>query len=184
MDALIASLNRLRALGLTERTWFNAIWFQSTWFFCVLGREMWLPAALTMVGMHFLLVDSARRELKRLAPLIAIGIVVDSLLSAVGIFDFGGVLIPSWLCVLWIAFAAAIPRALAVFGRHPIIAALVGGIGVPFNYAAGAQFGAVTLPLDPLITGAILVSVWTVLLPALYWIALPTTRRSSHEATR
>ena len=51
-------LARLRALGLSEKTWFNAIWFQSTWFLCVLGRDTWLPAALAMVALHLLLVPA------------------------------------------------------------------------------------------------------------------------------
>ena len=51
-------LARLRALGLSEKTWFNAIWFQSTWFLCVLGRDTWIPAALAMVALHLLLVPN------------------------------------------------------------------------------------------------------------------------------
>lgn len=173
MAQLTDILRRARQLELTEKVWFNALWFQSTWFLCVLGREALLPAAIAMVVLHFLLVADAGREARNLAPMIALGVVVDALLSAVGIFDFGSVMIPLWLCVLWIAFATTLTRALAVFGRHPALAALVGGIGVPFNYAVGAQLGAVVMPQEPLITGAVLVSVWAALLPSLYKLAKP-----------
>ena len=60
MEALSQLLQRLRALGLAERTWFNAIWFQSTWFLCVLGRDALLPYTLAMLTLHFTLVASAR----------------------------------------------------------------------------------------------------------------------------
>ena len=172
-------VGRLRARGLTEKTWFNALWFQSTWFLCVLGREALLPITLGMIALHFLLVASASQELRRLAPIAAVGIGVDALLSAAGIFDFGPVLLPLWLMALWIAFATTLTRALAVFGRNPWLAAAIGSVGVPFNYLVGAKMGAVTLPMNPVVTALVLVSVWAVLLPVLYRIAGPTNQQTS-----
>ena len=174
-----SGLDRLRALGLSEKTWFNALWFQSAWFLCVLGREALLPITLGMIALHFLLVASASQELRRLAPIAAVGIGVDALLSASGLFDFGPVLLPLWLMALWIAFATTLTRALAVFGRKPWIAAAIGSVGVPFNYAVGAKMGAVVLPMDPVVTALVLVSVWAVLLPVLYRIAGPANQQAS-----
>ena len=173
MKTLSPSIIRLRALSLTEKTWFNAIRFQSTWFLCVLGQDALLPFTLGMLSLHFILVHSAREEARRLLPVFAVGIGVDTLLSAIGIFDFGPALIPLWLMALWVAFAASLTRALGVFGRSPWLAALVGGIGVPFNYAVGAKMGAVNLPMDPILTGAVLITIWAMLLPALYRVAKP-----------
>ena len=122
-----------------------------------------------MIALHFLLVPDARDELKRLLPLVAVGVIVDASLSATGVFDVGdGVLVPLWLCALWVAFATTLNRSLAVFGRYRWLAALIGGIGVPFNYAVGAKLGAVAFPFDPVVTGIVLVAVWALLLPALY----------------
>lgn len=166
-----AGLARLRALGLTEKTWFNALWFQSTWFLCVLGREALLPLTLAMFALHFALVPSAAREFRQLLPVATLGIGVDAVLSALGVFDFGPVLLPIWLMALWFAFAITLTRALAVFGRKPWIAGAVGSVGVPFNYWVGAKMGAVILPLDLLTTGIILVCVWALLLPLLYRVA-------------
>ena len=164
-------LARLRALGLSEKTWFNAIWFQSTWFLCVLGRDTWLPAALAMVALHLLLVPALGRELRTLLPLVAVGVGVDAALSALGVFDFKGVLLPLWLVVLWFAFATTITRAFAVFAKRPALAALIGGVGVPFNYGVGAKLGAVVLPLEPWLTAGVLVVVWAVLFPLLFRLA-------------
>lgn len=172
MHTFTDSLSRARSYELTEKVWFNAVWFQTIWFLCVIGREPLLPAAIAMVALHLMLVRSAKDEIRRIAPVVALGVMVDSLLSAIGVFDFGGTLIPLWLCIIWIAFAASIPRAFAVFGKRLMIAAVIGGLGVPFNYAVGAQLGAVDFPLGPVITGLILVSVWAVLLPGLYRLSL------------
>lgn len=159
---------KLRALGLADRAWFNALWFQLTWFACVLGRDPWLALTLGMIALHFVLVQSARAELLHIAPIAAVGIVTDSLLSVVGVFDFGDRLVPVWLCLLWIAFATTLTRSLAMVGKRAVVAVLVGGIGVPFNYALGERLGAVSFPWDPQITIIVLVIVWAQLLPTLY----------------
>ena len=65
----MAGLARLRALGLTDKTWFNALWFQSTWFLCVLGREPLLPLTLAMFYMILAtLGDIVRVKNRFLAP--------------------------------------------------------------------------------------------------------------------
>lgn len=169
----INPLSRIRNIGLVNRPWFNAIWFQSTWFICVLGREPWLPLALVMIAIHFAMVSYPRQEFVALAPVTAAGIIVDAALSRFGVYDFGSELIPVWLCLLWVAFATTLPRALSPLGKNRWIAAVVGGVGVPFNYAVGAEMGAVSLPLEPWLTAAILIPIWSALLPMLYLMSTP-----------
>lgn len=165
-------LKSVRDRALTERLWFNALWFQSTWFCCVLGREHWLPLTFAMLGLHFILVANPLAEARRLAPLALAGILVDSLLSLTGVFDFGpGVIVPTWLALLWVAFATTLNRSLSLLGRHAWLAAAVGGIAVPFNYAVGAKLGAVSFGFSPLLTAIVLIAVWTALLPNLYRLA-------------
>ena len=171
MTYLANLTKQLRTLNLADRGWFNALWFQLTWFACVLGRDPWLALTLTMLALHFLLVQSARTELYNIAPVAAAGIATDTLLSAVGIFDFGDRLVPLWLCLLWIAFATTLTRSLAMVGKYRLLAALVGGVGVPFNYAVGERLGAVSFPMEPTVTTLVLVSVWAVLLPTIYHLS-------------
>ncbi len=155
-----------------ENPLYNGAWFQLTWFSCVLGREAWLPLSLALVAIHFLLIQNPTQELRRLAPVIALGIGVDSALSMLGVFDFeGSLIVPAWLCLLWIAFATTLNRALAAFGRWWFLAAVVGGLGVPFNYGVGAKFGAVSLPLSPWLTAVVLIAIWAILLPGFYRLA-------------
>ena len=168
---LKARLSQLQSLGLVDRPWFNGLWFQLTWFACVLGRDDWLPVIALMFVFHFLLVPSSIEELKRIAPVAGLGIAADSILSGVGVFHFDDVFIPAWLIMLWFAFATTLQGALSVFGRKLWLAALIGAIAVPLNYGAGAKLGAVELPLGGTATAGILIILWFFLLPMLYWVA-------------
>ena len=163
-------------MRLVDTFWFNAVWFQCTWFCCVLGREPWVPVALLFLALHFALVEKRFIEFKRLLPVACAGIAVDTALTVVGVFDFGvATVVPLWLVVLWWVFAAAIYRSFAKLGQTFWVAAVLGGIAVPFNYMVGAGLGAVTLPLGERLSVVILVVVWAVLLPLLY--------RMSHRMT-
>ena len=128
--------------------------------------------ALLSLALHFFLVEDRSAEARRLFPVAAAGIGVDVLLTLAGVFDFGAAtLVPFWLIVLWWVFAAAIYRSFAKIGQSLWLAAVLGGIAVPFNYMVGAGFGAVFLPLGTTVSTAVLVAVWIVLLPVLYRIS-------------
>lgn len=158
---------------------FNIIAFNLTWLACVVGQDdyLWLaaPAVLAYV---ILLVRHRVIELNKLLPLIAIGIGIDVLLTALGIFQFeaglfgaGGLLIPAWLMVLWVAFSTTLFLSLQMIGRYKILAALCGALVIPFNYAIGERLGAVSFsdsyPLALLSMSAI----WIIALPLFYMIA-------------
>ena len=177
MKTLNKILTNWRTQGLVDRPWFNGVWFQLTWFACVLGRDPWLPVIALMFVLHFMLIPSIAIELKRIAPIAGVGILTDSILTAAGVFDFGNVFIPAWLIALWFAFATTLQRALAVFGRKLWIAALIGAVAVPLNYGAGAKMGAVDLPLGSTTTATTLVILWFFLLPFLYWLARELGRK-------
>ena len=150
-------------MRLVDRFWFNAVWFQATWFCCVLGREAWAPIALLSLVLHFFLVESVPAEFRRLLPVALTGIAVDVMLTVLGVFDFSvATLVPLWLIILWWVFAAAIYRSFAKIGQSLWLAAVLGGIAVPFNYMVGAGFGAVSLPNGNTVTVAILVAVWEI----------------------
>ena len=122
-------------MKLIDTFWFNAAWFQATWFCCVLGREPWVPVALLSLALHFYLVADRAGEFRRLLPVAMAGITVDVVLTLTGVFDFdASTIVPLWLIVLWWVFAAAIYRSFAKIGQPLWLAAVLGGIAVPFNY--------------------------------------------------
>ena len=159
-------------MPLVDRFWFNALWFQINWFVCVLGRENWLPFTLLLLALHFLLVDDPKTELKRLLPLALLGLMVDTALTLLGVFEFDSVItVPLWLIALWIVFATTLYRSLSKFGQNLWLAATAGSLLVPLNYLLGSRLGAVSLPLPELLTFLILMCTWGILLPTLYKIS-------------
>lgn len=153
---------------------FNIVAFNLTWLACVVGREdyLWLAAPAVLVYVTQL-VRHRVIELSKLLPLIAIGISIDVLLTALGIFQFntGGLLIPAWLMVLWVAFSTTLFLSLQMIGRYKMLAALCGALVIPFNYAIGERLGAVSFGDAYLVALLSMSAVWIIALPLLYMIA-------------
>ncbi|MDG1799984.1 MAG: DUF2878 domain-containing protein [Luminiphilus sp.] len=149
---------------LIEKTWFNALWFQITWFSCVLGREDWMLLTAALIAFHYAAVSNIRLELLRVLPAAALGIGVDFSLAVAGVYDFGDAFFPLWMVCLWLVFPTVLPRAMAFLSAtcwRPIV---LGAIA-PANYLAGAKFGAVALPLGDVTSMMILVPLWMIMLP-------------------
>jgi hypothetical protein len=167
-----------QAARIVDAPWFNALWFQATWFCAVLGRDALLPLTAGLILLHLALARDLKRELFQLSAVALVGVTVDACLSAGGFYLFeGGVLVPLWLCCLWLAFATTLGRSLAFFGPRPALTALAGAVVLPFNYLVGARLGAVEfghpLPLTFVVVGL----VWAVLLPVMYRIAAHSRKR-------
>jgi hypothetical protein len=149
---------------LIEKTWFNALWFQVTWFSCVLGREDWMLLTAALIAFHYAAVSNIRLGLLRVLPAAALGIGVDFSLAVAGVYDFGDAFFPLWMVCLWLVFPTVLPRAMAFLSAtwwRPIV---LGAIA-PANYLAGAKFGAVALPLGDVTSMMILVPLWMIMLP-------------------
>ena len=131
-----------------------------------------MPVAVLSLALHFYLGSDRGLEFRRLLPIAMVGIGVDVVLTLTGVFNFdSATIVPAWLIVLWWVFAAALYRSFAKIGQSMWLAAVLGGIAVPFNYMVGAGLGAVSLPLGEMLSVAILVAIWICLLPLLYRIS-------------
>jgi hypothetical protein len=153
----------------SETLWFNAIWFQSIWFATVLGQSAFLPLAVGLLLVHLLLTVDRRTEMLQMAAVGGLGIVVDAVLSATGVYQFpDGVLVPLWLMCLWFGFAAVLARSLAYLGTRPLFAALAGAIAFPLNYWAGQRLGAVEFAHSLTLTLPIIAACWVIALPLMF----------------
>ena len=178
------TVSKLMNGDLTDTVWFNALWFQSVWLCTVLGRDTLLPVAIFLILLHLALARDTRVELFNLSKLAAIGIAVDATLSATGVFAFsGGVLVPLWLCCLWMAFATTLTRSLAYLGSRPLLCALAGAVVFPLNYWAGQRLGGVDFPQSLALTMGIMALFWAVVLPLMYRLAAKLTREDKGEDT-
>jgi hypothetical protein len=171
--------------SIVETAWFNALWFQSLWFLTVLGRDPMLLASIALLVLHLALVMKRRKELELLATVAIIGITVDTGLSLANVFVFPhGSLIPLWLCCLWLAMAAALPRSLAFLQRHAFLPVLAGAVVVPLNYWAGARLGAVEFGYPLPQTLLLLSLIWALLLPLLLRVVSHITSQQPTESVQ
>lgn len=131
----------------------NILQFQIAWFACVLGAAQGRPAlgagaALGLTVLHIALSGRVRRELAIVLFAAALGFVLDSALVQLELVSFpvGTVVTgtsPYWMVALWMSFATTLNVSLSWLGRRRALAALLGGVGGPAAYSAGAALGAV-----------------------------------------
>jgi hypothetical protein len=154
----------------------NFLLFQLGWFACVLGAARGLPwagviAATVIVAWHLLRAAQPRHELALVAVAALLGALFETLLAQSGWVRFGtGVLVagtaPYWMVALWALFATTLNVSLRWLRPHRWLAALLGALGGPAAYYAGARLGALELPAAGAALGAIAAG-WALLTPLL-----------------
>jgi hypothetical protein len=163
--------------------------FQLVWFAAVggAGAERFAVGPLVVCGLLAYtaarLPAERRGELARAAVVLgAIGFVVDSAVQRAGLLRFAGAgdgpWAPPWIVAMWVQMAVALP-ALAPLARRPWLGALLGAIGGPLAYAAGARLGAAELAAAPPVVYGGLAAIWGLAVPLLArWVR----RRESASA--
>jgi hypothetical protein len=132
---------------------FNFIGYQVAWFACVLGAAWdfaWAGAAfaLAVTAVHLLLFRDAR-ELRLVLFAAAIGFIVDTSLVFAQCVEFQSTtssgIAPLWMVSLWMVFATTLNHSLRWLAGRPWAAALLGAVGGPLAYLAGAKLGALSI---------------------------------------
>ncbi len=161
----------------------NFLLFQGAWFVTVAGAArgaVWVgPATFAAVAaVHLLLVFERARELRFLLFAGVLGTIADSVLAALGATAYPSSeaawhfpIVPPWITALWIGFATLPRFSLAWLVRRPGLAALLGAVGGPLSYLAGARLGAVAVSSEPLLTWGALAVEYALATPLLLWLA-------------
>jgi hypothetical protein len=153
----------------------NAALFQLGWFACVLSpQQPWLLVVpLLVLGVHLYWLSSWAAEGQLLLSALLLGVTLDSALLHLGLFDFGQprLLVPLWLALLWPLLASTLRHCLAWTAQPWWRASLLGAIGAPLSYYAGAQLADVNLPYGTPLTLLLLGLIWAVVLPLLHGLA-------------
>lgn len=154
----------------------NVALFQAGWFACVLGASHGVPwigaiAAALIVAWHALRAARPARELALVGVAAALGALFETVLLQSGSVRFAvGTLVdgvaPYWMVALWAIFATTLNVSLRRLRAHPVLGALLGGIGGPLAYYAGARLGAVEFAAAGAALAAIAIG-WAVLTPVL-----------------
>ncbi|MGD8936859.1 MAG: DUF2878 domain-containing protein [Thiogranum sp.] len=159
----------------------NALAFQLGWLACVLGGANQLPWAGTLVAAcivawHLSQVNCPGREFALLAAAGVLGAVWDSLLVAAGWLSYpSGTLLadtaPYWIVAMWVLFASTLNVSLRWLRGRWKLATLLGALGGPLAYYAGAGLGGVIVTAPWLAFGA-LAAGWAVFMPLLVALAM------------
>lgn len=169
--------------------WINQGLFQISWPACVIGASWGVAGwtgTLVVAALAVWQLHPQRRhpnDWRMVGVCLAIGFVLDSLWVRTGLLAYAMPwpstgFAPFWILLLWLAMALVLNHSMSVFKGRLLLIAILGGIGSPMSYYAGANFGAVEW-LAPawqvvLATGLS----WALLLPALFWLAgRPSSRR-------
>lgn len=145
----------------------NALWLQVGWWVCVLGASLpWLlPIVPLGLLMHLWRCPDRLGEVRALLCVAPAGWLLDSVLGALGAFRFGQWPLPLWLALLWLVLASGLRHSLAWAARPYWRAALLGLVGGPLAYLAGARLAGVELPLGPALTALLLAPLWALFMP-------------------
>lgn len=180
-------------MTVSKRNIVNFVAFQAAWFACVLGaaNDLALAGTLAVVGavvLHLWLAPRAAEELRLVGTAIAIGVLWDSAVVSLGLLSYPtGTLLPGvaphWIVAMWALFATTLNLSLAWLKGRPALAVLLGGIGGPLAYLAGARLGAVEAPDLMLALGVQGVG-WAVLMPVLTALAARWNGFGHNGATR
>lgn len=151
----------------------NAGLFQLGWLACVFGARQpaLLVIALLCLAAHLRWL-ARPGEWRALLAITLFGCGLDSLLLHLGLFDFAGnsPLLPAWLALLWALFASTLDHSLAWTARPWWLGSLLGALGAPLSYLAGARLAGVELPLGTWPSLAALGVIWAWVMPLAHWI--------------
>ncbi len=135
----------------------NAIFFQVTWFACVLGGTWWGLLGLSMLLGFIAFQPNWRNDLMLLGGAVTVGAVLDTLWIQLGILDFGTLLAPLWILLMWMGLALTVNYSLSFLKHKPMLASIMAAVSAPLCYFAGERLGAVDI-INP--NGIVLISLF------------------------
>lgn len=159
-------------MGITQKPWVNFIGFQFYWWSCILLQNHAVVICLTLLIIHLYFHQTPQQEAKSLLMLGVMGFTVDCILALFDWFQFNhspSYLPPVWLLFLWLGFATNVTTLSSLFKSNWLIITVAGGLLAPLSYLAAAKLGAVIFPSGMFTTWLVLVPIWTLLLPALFY---------------
>lgn len=162
-------------MGYSQKPLVNFIGFQCYWWSCILLQNQAIPFCLLLLAMHLYFHNSPKIEIRSICLLAALGLIVDGSLTLLGFYQFEYLphqsVPPLWLAFLWVGFATNITT-LSQFdiSKQWVNLSLIGAAFAPLSYLAAAKFNAVTLPYDMITSWIILIVIWHLLMPALFYL--------------
>ena len=159
----------------------NFLLFQAGWLACVLGaargHHAWGPVVVALIcAMHLVGARRRRREASLMLLAGAVGTALDSVTAGCGWVDFAGAgpvawMCPPWITALWVNFASTLNSSLRWIQRRIGLSIVLGVVGGPLAYWAGARLGAVSFAPSPTAGLGAVALQWGLAMPLLSWAA-------------
>jgi len=153
---------------------------QAAWFVAVYGgaHASGVPALLcaaALVCWHLLRAAKPLNEARVVATVTVVGWLWDSLVAQTGWLVYPGYAVgtahaPLWIAALWALFSIQLNVVFAWLRGRWWLAAVLGAVGGPLSFRAGAALGAVRFA-HPEAALCLLAAGWAILLPASVWVA-------------
>ena len=155
--------------------WLNIVLFNLFWIGCVVGsyQLIWLVTPLVLTYCLLLVIFTQINLAQLIVPAL-LGILVDSLLTLTGVFEFEPntlMPLPLWLMVLWFVFVSTLPLSLAFLKQYKILTVLAGATGFPLSYATGEHLGSVAFGVEYFAALVFLSLIWAIGLPLLVYLS-------------
>ena len=158
----------------------NAALYQAGWAACILGAAHGVPgvglaASAAIVAWHLARARRATEELLLVCAAASAGLFFETALLQTGWVRYPGAsglgyLAPLWMAALWGLFATTLNVSLRALRERSLIAAMLGAVGAPVAYYAGARLGALDL-VSPVPALAAIALGWAVATPGLLGLA-------------
>lgn len=155
----------------SNNIWINLAGFQLAWWCAILMGDQGLLILSLLLVLHLMFHHSPRSELILILGCGALGFTIDMVLTLFGVFNFGTLLPPLWLLLLWFCFAATLRQSLSLFQNRLKLAAMCGGVAGALTYIAAARLDAVMLGIAEFSLFLLLTLIWTFLFPLLVWLS-------------
>lgn len=158
----------------------NAALYQAGWAACILGAAHGVPwvapvATAAIVGWHLVRARRVAAELVLVCTAASTGLMFETALLQTGWVHYPGgsgpgLLAPLWMAALWGLFATTFNVSLRALRERVVIAAMLGAVGAPVAYYAGARLGALDL-VSPVPALAAIAIGWAIATPGLLRLA-------------
>ena len=142
---------------------FNIVWFQVSWFACVLIGNKAALVVLLIISIAYLLIDKLRIEWPLIVGIGLLGLIVDISLIQLGVLKSPGLFLPPfWLSVLWVTFATTINHSLKPLLDKRALFLVLAIVGGPFCYKLGVQLSNIQFGYQHSISLMIIAVTWLV----------------------
>ncbi len=170
-------------------TWANVIGYQLMWLVAIwgAGHGLWWPGPLAAAPFvaWVLARPGAITDIKLMAFVVPLGVLMDSILAASGLVGYGAPfpsthLAPLWIAAIWCCFALTLRHTFRFLMHRPWLAALFGAIGAPMAYLGGARgWQAVAFTHGTWPALAALAAMWAVAMPLMLHLAVALEKHRS-----